>query len=146
MRWLPAIAFLALTATACGGGSGTDSAAGRAAGDFVSAVSAGNRDVWCAQFGAPVGGAVRGPLSGQALHACITQDLFAMTGSCDEEAALTGSSVTGVDTSQSSAQAQLSSGAHIQLAQVGGRWLIQNVSSAGAKQQRVRSGPCSGAG
>lgn len=146
MRWRAAPALLALATAACGGSSPVaHSPAGKAAARFVSAVSKGDRAAWCRQFGAPIGGPLRGPLSGQLLRGCVTQDLFLITGSCDAEASIAGSTVTSVSSNRNAASARLSSGARIDLGYVAGQWLVQDVRGAGASHRRITTGPCAGA-
>ena len=137
---------MAAVLTACGGASSSQSSdPGSAAQGFVAAVTSGNRAKWCSQVGAPLySSAPQGPLTGSALQNCVSSDLFMITGSCDQERAISGASVTGVQQSGDGAAVALSSGARLEFRRAGGRWLFAGVTTPATHAKPLASGPCAG--
>ena len=136
------IAGLALAA--CGGGGGGGGGASAAASAFVHSVTSNDRAAWCAQLGAPLTGPASHPLGGPLLAQCKQQDLFAITGSCDIEASISGASVSAVQTTGRTARASLSSGGSLALQRIGGRWLVVD-ERPGTHRARLGSGACAAA-
>jgi hypothetical protein len=134
-----------LSAAGCGGSSSTADAPSTAAKRFVSAVTSDDRGSWCVQIGEGLFVAHRtGGLPPRLLSLCKTSDLFEITASCDREAVISGSSVTGDSVHGDRATARLSSGATLGLQQSDGNWYITSVS--GGSPNAIKRGRCAGAG
>jgi hypothetical protein len=144
---VPAIAvlglLLSLAVVGCGGSS-SDPAAG-AAKQFVAAVTRNDRATWCGEIGEALLVAQRtGGLPRALLAQCKGSDLFAITASCDREAVIYGTSVTGHSDHGSSANVKLSSGATLGLQRAAGKWYVTSIS--GGSPQHIKQGLCAGAG
>jgi hypothetical protein len=143
MRRLPALAVIALSVSV-GGCGGSSSPSDAAAKQFVTAITHDDRATWCDQVGESLLEAnTTGGLPRAVLAQCKSSDLFAITGDCDREAVIFGTSVTGDSDHGDSAKATLSSGATIGLQRSGGKWYVSSIS--GGSPQHIKQGLCAGA-
>ena len=78
------------------------------------------------------------------LSLCKTSDLFEITASCDREAVVSGSSVTGDSVHGVRATVTLSSGATLGLQRSDSNWYITSIS--GGSPHAIKQGRCAGAG
>lgn len=98
-----------------------------------------------AAVGAPLfGRQLKASLSGSALRLC-SRDLFLMLGACDREASIAGASVTRATQDGRDAVVRLSSGVSIDLQQVAGEWLVQDIAGVPTHTGHLTQGPCAGA-
>jgi hypothetical protein len=146
MRRLPAIAVIALSVSvSVGGCGGSSSPSDAAAKQFVTAITHDDRDTWCDQVGESLLEADKtGGLPRALLAQCKSSDLFAITGACDREAVIFGTSVTGDSDHGDNAKATLSSGATLGLQRSGGKWYVSSIS--GGSPQHIKQGLCARAG
>jgi hypothetical protein len=129
----------------CGGGSSKPGSARASAQQFVAAVTRDDRATWCGEIGAALlAPGKSGAIAGQLLSQCKSSDLFAITASCDREAVISGTSVTGDNVHGDSADVSLSSRAKLGLHRSQGAWYITSIS--GGTPQQIKQGPCAGAG
>jgi hypothetical protein len=144
MRRVLAIAAVSISAAGCGGSSSTSDAPA-AAKRFVNAITHDDRATWCGQIGEALLVADKtGGLTPRMLSLCKTSDLFETTGSCDHEAVISGSSVTGDSVHGDHADVRLSSGAKLGLQLSDTQWYVTSIS--GGKPQAIKHGWCAGAG
>lgn len=134
-----------LCAAGCGGSSSASDSPSATAKQFVGAVTDDDRATWCQQVGESLLVPNRaGGLVPQLLSQCKSDDLFAITGDCDREAVISGSSVTGDSVNGSRATVSLSSGAKLGLQRSQGRWYITSI--GGGSPHPIKQGGCKGAG
>jgi hypothetical protein len=132
-------------AAGCGGSSSGSDAPAAAAKQFVTAVTHDDRGTWCGEIGQALMVAHRtGGLAPRLLSLCKTSDVFEVTASCDREAVVAGSSVTGDSIRGDSADVRLSSGARLGLQRSDGQWYITSIS--GGSPNAIKQGRCGGAG
>ncbi|MGZ4305991.1 MAG: hypothetical protein ACXVSL_14130 [Solirubrobacteraceae bacterium] len=136
---------VSVSAAGCGGSSSPSDPAAGAAKRFVSAVTHDDRGTWCGQIGDGLLVAHKtGGLPPQLLSQCKTSDLFEITGDCDREGVISGSSVTGDSVHGDSADVHLSSGATLGLQQSAQEWYVTSIS--GGTPRHIKHGRCAGAG
>jgi hypothetical protein len=134
-----------LSAAGCGGSSSGSDAPAAAAKQFVTAVTHDDRATWCGQIGQALMVAHRtGGLAPRLLSLCKTSDVFEITASCDREAVVSGSSVSGDTVRGGNASVRLSSGASLGLQRSDGQGYVTSIS--GGSPNPIKQGRCAGAG